>query len=100
MDKEALKTIERFLNYTEWHSSIAVQAETILGALMKLGYHKLPEDKPPLLSDEEIRQIHTKQPIRLITDISPRNSREANHQVAQAQREADIEFYNPTSKGE
>lgn len=57
MDKEALQAITQIVD-PEWHSGVPiVKAEIILESLLLLGYRKLPEGKPPLLSVKKMQAI-------------------------------------------
>lgn len=57
-------------------------ASAIFWILKELGYRKLPKDKPPLLSDGEIRMVYQ----GMITD--------EHRVIAQAQRDSDINWYS------
>ncbi|MBA7581213.1 hypothetical protein ES708_23115 [subsurface metagenome] len=95
MDKEAQREIVRFLGIAQkigkdggyldvWGNTI-----TLLNQLGQLGYRKLPKDKPPLLSDEEIVEA------RIENWSKPSGKRiPKDRAIAQAQREADIKFYS------
>lgn len=101
MDKEAQDTIALLIYqelrvYPDGGKSGRI-AKEVLSTIDKLGYHKLPKDKPPLLSDGEIREAFE----QWIPD-GTRNTwfygwladfGAELEKVAQLQRELDIEFY-------
>jgi len=74
---------ELFDNYPDNFNRIMLE----LGRMMAdKGYHKLPEGKPPLLSDEEIaKALYPPEPPDVIT--------ENDRRIAQAQRDSDIRWY-------
>ena len=61
--------------------------------LAELGYRKLPQAKPPLLSDEELENLKTEYEKILEVEWHP-TVLYLLAVVAQAQREADIKFYS------
>ena len=70
-------------------------AKGILHLIYKLGYRKLPKDKPPLLSEEEFDNWY-----RWFVELFNRNQldseKNAIKHLLQARREADIKHYeNP-----
>jgi len=87
--------------------------DIISEALCKAGYHKLPKDKPPLLSDEELWKvgepcIQDKPCPFGIADEPCGIDGKANddkcilcgmQSIAQAQREADIKHYEEVKDG-
>lgn len=87
MDKEAQEHIGYFLSVAQKigknrdYLNVRGSARALLNQLEQLGYRKLPKDKPPLLRDEEI------------TEVSFCKTMGRYKEVAQAQREADIKWY-------
>lgn len=70
-------------------------AEEILIILGRLGYRKLPEDKPPLLSDEEIENTYKEyEPVTDIMNLHMVFLKD----IAQAQRKAGIKHYEGRGK--
>jgi len=61
------------------------EAIEILETLNKLGYRKIPQNKPPLLSDGEMRSVRGKHNYLSIWDFAKA--------VAEAQREICIKYY-------
>ncbi len=85
MTKEAQEKIDQIIS--AFLSRIDDETGTVRRYAESIGYHKLPEGEPPLLSDEKI--IETKVWYqRGIPFIEERDRK-----VAQAQRKSDIEFY-------
>lgn len=65
-------------------------AQLTLRDLEQLGYHKLPKLKPPLLSKEKQGKVRAGIPgTANVIDFA----REVSKRTAQAQRRADIKFY-------
>ena len=62
-------------------------ASRILHNLEELGYRKLPQDRPPLLSDEAMDKAY------IIPDKTQTWPYHLRNSIAEAQREADIKFY-------
>ena len=56
--------------------------------LQQLGYRKLPTDKPPLLSDEETKELGWGWMLNYDYEL---------RDILQAQREGDIKFYEKVS---
>jgi len=67
-------------------------ADFLSQKLYKLGYHKLPEGEPPLLSDEEILEA-TQLGWKKDTDFKDFGYLSGRKQVAQAQRDSDWEWF-------
>jgi len=89
MDKEAQEKIAETLKVCGANPITAnALAWDLIGELEKLGYYKLPKDKPPLLS-EVIRRERAKN----IVGASYSTVLENVNWLAQAQREADIALW-------
>ena len=93
MDKEAIeriaKEIQEAQDCRDEISPLGTAGE-ILKILEELDYHKFPQGKPPLLSNEEIEAANKSVygDIPVLTMVQ-----EEDRYIAQAQREADIKFY-------
>lgn len=82
MDEEALERISDVADIN------LLLAGAVLEELEKLGYHKLPKGKPPLITDAEaiacIKQDHPRTVFNLTWQATS---------IKQAQREANIKWY-------
>ena len=98
MDKEAIEKIAEIINEAvaegiyyprEPYADRAVEK---IAQVLK-GYRKPPKGEPPLLSDEEI--------VGALNDLiaSPAIIKKPERAIAQAQREADIKYYEEGNDG-
>ena len=101
MDKEAR---ERLAQVLAGSGTVMNSHRLMANIIHNAGYRKLPEDKPPLLSDEDWEKINKKTGIDVIDIALNLDNRytpikQANlivercNLTAQAQREADINHY-------
>jgi len=105
MDKEAQEKIAEIINEAVTEGIYYPREPYADRAIEKItqvleGYRKPPKDKPPLLSDEEMESIYKSnlrgKPYSYFPEevYSPAQQR---HDIAQAQREADIKHYGGSS---